>query len=54
MIELGILLDVFVAVLVMGNAMFHISSTFDHIDVDQLSQLRDQWPSEAEAGEPTR
>ena len=41
LIEMGILLDVFVAVLVMGIAMFHISRTFDHIDVDQLSQLRD-------------
>ena len=41
LIEMGILLDVFAAVLVMGIAMFHISRTFDHIDVDQLSQLRD-------------
>jgi hydrogenase-4 component E len=41
LIEMGILLDVFVAVLVMGIAMFHISRTFDHIDVDQLSRLRD-------------
>ena len=41
LIEMGILLDVFVAVLVMGIAIFHISRTFDHIDVDQLSELRD-------------
>lgn len=41
LIEMGILLDVFVAVLVMGIAMFHISRTFDHIDAGQLSQLRD-------------
>jgi hydrogenase-4 component E len=41
LIEMGILLDVFVAVFVMGIAMFHISRTFDHIDVGQLSELRD-------------
>jgi hypothetical protein len=32
---------VFVAVLVMGVAVFHISREFDHIDVDQLSRLKD-------------
>ena len=41
LVEMGILLDVLVAVLVMGIAVFHISRTFDHIDVEQLSQLRD-------------
>jgi hydrogenase-4 component E len=41
LIEMGILLDVFVAVFVMGIAIFHISRTFDHIDVEQLSELRD-------------
>lgn len=41
LVEMGILLDVFVAVFVMGIAVFHISREFDHIDVDQLSQLRD-------------
>jgi hydrogenase-4 component E len=41
MVEMGVLLDVFVAVFVMGIAIFHISREFDHIDVDQLSTLRD-------------
>lgn len=41
-VELGILLDVFVAVFVMGIAIFHISREFDHIDVDQLSMLKDR------------
>jgi hydrogenase-4 component E len=41
LVEMGVLLDVFVAVLVMGIIVFHISRTFDHIDVEQLSQLRD-------------
>jgi hydrogenase-4 component E len=40
LVELGILLDIFVAVFVMGIAMFHINREFDHIDTDQLSRLR--------------
>lgn len=40
LIELGILLDVFVGVFVMGIAMFHISRQFDHIDTDRLRTLR--------------
>jgi hydrogenase-4 component E len=43
-VELGILLDVFVAVFVMGIAIFHISREFDHIDAEQLSALRDWSP----------
>jgi hydrogenase-4 component E len=39
LVELGVLLDVFVAVFVMGIMIFHISRSFDHIDTDQLSQL---------------
>ncbi|MCC8165269.1 MAG: hydrogenase [Planctomycetes bacterium] len=41
MLELGVLLDVFVAVLVMGVAVFRISEEFEHIDVDRLRSLRD-------------
>lgn len=41
LVELGILLDVFAAVFVMGIAVFHISKTFDSIEVDRLSSLRD-------------
>jgi len=41
LVEMGILLDVFVAVFVMGIAIFHISREFDHIDVDQLTTLKD-------------
>jgi hydrogenase-4 component E len=41
LVEMGILLDVFVAVFVMGIAVFHIAREFDHIDVEQLSELRD-------------
>jgi hydrogenase-4 component E len=41
LVEMGILLDVFVAVLVMGITIHHISREFDHIDTDRLSTLRD-------------
>jgi hydrogenase-4 component E len=40
LVELGILLDVFVAVFVMGITVFHINREFDHIDTDQLSKLK--------------
>lgn len=40
-IELAILLDVFVAVFVMGIAIAHINREFDHIDVDRMAALRD-------------
>jgi hydrogenase-4 component E len=41
LVEFGVLLDVFVAVFVMGIAIFHINREFDHIDVDRLNQLKD-------------
>jgi hydrogenase-4 component E len=41
LVEMGILLDVFVAVFVMGITIFHISREFEHIDVEQLTTLRD-------------
>ncbi len=42
LVELGILLDVFVGVFVMGIAIFHIGREFDHIDTDKLASLADQ------------
>jgi hydrogenase-4 component E len=44
LVELGVLLDVLVAVLVMGIAIFHISRAFDHIDTDRMTALRDWAP----------
>jgi len=41
LIEVGILLDVFVAVFVMGIMIHHINREFDHIDTDRLSALKD-------------
>jgi len=40
LVEIGILLDVFVAVFVMGIALFHINREFDHIETDRLSTLK--------------
>jgi hydrogenase-4 component E len=41
LVEAGVLLDVFVAVFVMGITIFHINREFDHINTDQLNQLKD-------------
>ena len=41
LVEVGVLLDVFVGVFVMGIAIHHISREFDHIDTDRLSALKD-------------
>jgi len=41
LVELGVLLDLLVAVFVMGVIVFHIQRDFAHIDVDRLSLLRD-------------
>lgn len=41
LVEMGILLDVFVAVFVMGIALFRISREFDNIDTDQMAVLKD-------------
>lgn len=40
-VEIGVLMDLFVAVFVMGIAVYHISREFDHIDADQLNVLRE-------------
>jgi hydrogenase-4 component E len=40
-VEIGILLDVFVAVFVMGIIIYHINREFDNIDTDRLTALKD-------------
>ncbi len=51
-VELGILLDVFVGVFLMGNLLFHIDHQFDHLDVDKLTALSDDLaPSEGSVEE---
>ena len=39
-IDLGILLDLWVGVFVMGIAIYHIDHEFEHIDTDRLAELR--------------
>src|SRR5665213_424927 len=41
LVEAGVLLDVFVAVFVMGITIFHINREFDHINTDKLNTLKD-------------
>jgi hydrogenase-4 component E len=41
LLEIGVLLDVFVAVFIMGIIIYHISREFDSIHTDRLTQLRD-------------
>lgn len=41
LVEMGILLDVFVAVFVMGITLFRIGREFDNIDTDQMATLKD-------------
>jgi len=40
LVELGVLMDAFVAVFIMSIAVYHISREFDHTDVDQLDRLK--------------
>ena len=41
LVEMGTLLDAFVAVFVMGITIFRINREFDHIDSERLSSLKD-------------
>ena len=41
LVEMGVLLDVFVAVFVMGIIIFHIRQEFDHVDTGRLTHLHD-------------
>ena len=41
LVELGVLLDVFVLVFIMGIAVFQISREFSHMDADKLNHLGD-------------
>jgi hydrogenase-4 membrane subunit HyfE len=38
---MGILLDVLVGVMITGLLLFNIKKSFEHIDVTQLTDLRD-------------
>jgi hydrogenase-4 component E len=40
LVEMGVLLDAFVAVFVMSIVTHHISREFEHIDADQMDSLK--------------
>lgn len=40
LVDLGVLLDAFAAVFVMGVAVYHINREFDHMNVDRLDLLK--------------
>lgn len=40
-VEMGIFLDIFMAVFVMGIMIYQINRTFDHIDTSKLTSLKD-------------
>lgn len=41
LVEMGVLLDVFAAVFVMGIIIYHLNREFDTIETDELSSLKD-------------
>lgn len=41
LVELGIMLDIFVAIFIMGINIFHINKQFDRLDTRCMSQLKD-------------
>ena len=41
LVELGVMLDVFVGIFLMGIMIFHINREFDHIDTDRFDNLSD-------------
>jgi hydrogenase-4 component E len=51
LVELGVLLDLLVAVFVMGIIIFHIQRDFAHIDVDRLALLRERGAPHAARGD---
>jgi len=51
LVELGVLLDVFVGVFVMGVTIFNINQAFDHIETDRLVRLQDMTPGDIEETE---
>ncbi|NCC52844.1 MAG: hydrogenase [Spartobacteria bacterium] len=42
LIELGVMLDILVAILIMAIMVYHINREFDHINIDCLSSLHDR------------
>lgn len=45
-VEMGVTLDIFVGVFLMGIMVFHIDREFDHTDTDRFNELLDTHPAE--------
>ena len=41
LVELGVLLDIFVGIFIMGIVVFHINRAFDSLDSTRLNELKD-------------
>ncbi|HNN63938.1 MAG TPA: hypothetical protein PKH78_12890, partial [Candidatus Obscuribacter sp.] len=41
LVEMGLLLEVLVGVMISGLLLFNIKKSFEHIDVSQLTELKD-------------
>ncbi len=41
-VELGVALDLLIAAFIFGMFFFHISTTFDSLDVDQMARLKEE------------
>jgi hydrogenase-4 component E len=41
LVEVGVLLDIFVGVFIMGIVVFHINREFDSLDSARLTELKD-------------
>ncbi len=41
LVELGVLLDIFVGIFIMGIVVFHINRAFDSLDSTRLTELKD-------------
>ncbi len=50
LVELGILLDIFVGVFLMGNLLFHLDRELQHTDVDKMTELSDLQTISSEPG----
>ena len=41
-VELGVALDLLIAAFIFGMFFFHIRTTFDSLDVDQMARLKEE------------
>jgi hydrogenase-4 component E len=50
-VEMGVMLDIFVGVFLMGIMVFRIDKAFDHTDTDRFNELLDEYPEDIASGE---